>query len=355
MLYFFRIWRKLTADWSILLEQPVPIVELNETFERGSIPSVGFYFMLSLSTIIATLGLLLNSTATIIGAMIIAPLMNPIMTLAYALVASNRKLLQRSLITLLSGILLTIIIAVITTNLLGIRVVDSEILARINPNLGDLFVGMAAGAAASFAYTRRSIATALPGVAISVALVPPLSVVGIGLFLGKNVTPGIGISLEEGALWTGALLLFVTNLVAIVFTAGLIFLFQAYGNWKRAALGLFLSLIALCVVSFPLEFSFEEVILRARVRSSLAVIAQRQFGEFIRQGASLRSIEMRTGKNKALYVEVVIFAPRGSISSLKIELIQASLSENLGMPVDLKISVIPFDILEYEAIDRKRD
>ena len=329
-------------------------MELNDAFERASIPSFGFYFMLSLSTIIATLGLLLNNTATIIGAMIIAPLMNPIMTLAYALVASKRKLLQRSFLTLVSGIVLTIIIAYLTTNLLGVRVVRSEIVARIHPNLGDLFVGMAAGAAASFAYTRRSIANALPGVAISVALVPPLSVVGIGLFLGEKVTPGVGTSLEEGNLWTGALLLFLTNLVAIVFTAALIFLFQAYGNWRRAALGLLLSFIALFLISFPLDLSFQELILRAKVRSFLAVIGQREFDELISQGASLRSININVRENEALSVEAVIFAPRGSISRREIELIQISLSEKLNSSVNLKARVIPFDILEYEAIDRKR-
>ena len=353
-LYFSRIWRKLTADWSILLEQPVPSVELNEIFERASIPSFGFYFMLSLSTIIATLGLLLNNTATIIGAMIIAPLMNPIITLSYALVASKRKLLQRSFLTLVSGIVLTIIIAYLTTNLLGVRVVRSEIVARIHPNLGDLVVGMAAGAAASFAYTRRSIATALPGVAISVALVPPLSVVGIGLFLGEKVTPGVGTSLEEGNLWAGALLLFLTNLVAIVFTAALIFLFQAYGNWQRAALGLSLSLIALFLISFPLDLSFQEVILRAKVRHFMAVLGHREFDELIRQGASLHSIDMRTGEDEILYVEVVIFAPRGSFSQHEVNLTQAFLSEKLNMPVNLTIIVIPFDILEFEAVDEKK-
>ncbi len=97
-LYFSNLWQKITADWSILLEEPVPNVELNDTFERASIPSFGFYFRLSFSTIIATFGLLLNSTATINGAIIIAPLMNPIITLSYSLVASKRKLLKRSFI-----------------------------------------------------------------------------------------------------------------------------------------------------------------------------------------------------------------------------------------------------------------
>ena len=353
-LYFSTLWRNFTADWSILLEQATPKVELNDAFERASIPSFGFYFMLSLSAIIATLGLLFNSAATIIGAMIIAPLMNPIITLSYALVASKQKLLKRSLLTLLSGIFLTIIVSFITTNFIGIRVVQSEIIARINPNLGDLVVGLAAGAAASFTYTRRSIANALPGVAISVALVPPLSVVGIGLFVGDKVTPAVGTSLGGNILWDGALLLFLTNLVAIVFAASLIFMLQAYGNWQRAILGLFSSLIAILLISFPLGFSFDEVILRAQVRNYMAVFSHQEFNYLISQGASLRSIDVKTAKDGALNVEVFIFAPRNSISQQDVKRIQEFLSEKLKKPVNFKLRAIPFDILEFEVLEQKK-
>ncbi len=352
--YCSNIWQNFTADWSILLEQPTPNVELNDAFERVSIPSFGFYFMLSLSTIIATLGLLLNSTATIIGAMIIAPLMNPIITLSYALVASKAKLFKRSFLTLLSGIVLTILVSSISTKILGIRVVQSEIIARINPNLGDLVVGLAAGAAASFAYTRRSIANALPGVAISVALVPPLSVVGIGLFLGNQITPGIGIVLEEQSLWIGALLLFLTNLVAIVFAAALILLLQAYGNWQRAVLGLFLSLVSIFLVSLPLGFSFQELILRSRIRNYMAVIAHREFNDLIQQGSALRSINITTKENQELYIEFLLFAPRGSIVQRDIKVVQEFLSEKLKQPVNLKVKVVPFDILEFEVLEQRK-
>ena len=314
-------------------------------------PHLVFYFMLSLSTIIATLGLLLNSAATIIGAMIIAPLMNPIITLSYALVASKRKLLKRSLLTLLSGIVLTIIVSFVTTNVIGMRVVQSEIIARIHPNLGDLVVGLAAGAAASFTYTRRSIANALPGVAIAVALVPPLSVVGIGLFVGKTVTPAVGMSLGGNSLWDGALLLFLTNLVAIVFAASLVFMLQAYGNWQQAILGLFLSLIALSLVSLPLGYSFDEVIVRAQVRNYIAVVAHREFNHLISQGAFLRSINIEKEEDGALNLEVFVFAPRNSILQHDVKLIQGFLSEKMHRPVNLKLKVIPFDILEFEVLE----
>ncbi len=353
-LYLSNLWRNFTADWSILLEQPTPTVELNDAFERASIPSFGFYFMLSLSTVIATLGLLLNSTATVIGAMIIAPLMNPIITFSYALVASKRKLLKRSFLTLLSGIVLTIIVSFFTTNFIGIRVVQSEIIARTNPNLGDLVVGLAAGATASFAYTRRSITNALPGVAIAVALVPPLGVVGIGLFVGDTVTPAVGISLSGRILWDGALLLFLTNLVAIVFAASLVFILQAYGNWQRAILGLFLSLMSLFLVSLPLDFSYQELILRSQIRSYMAVVAHQQFNHLIRQGASVRSIEIETGEDGVLNIEIFVFAPRNSIVQDDVKGIQKFLSEKIKRPVDLKVRVIPFDIIEFEVLESEK-
>ncbi len=256
--------------------------------------------------------------------------------------------------TLLSGITLTIIVSFITANLIGIRVVHSEIIARINPNLGDLVVGLAAGAAASFAYTRRSISTALPGVAISVALVPPLSVVGIGLFVREQVTPAVGISLGGSILWDGALLLFLTNLVAIVFAASLVLLLQAYGYWRRAILGLLLSLIALLLISFPLGFSFEEVILRAQVRNQIAVVAHQEFSHLIDRGASLRSINVETGEDGALNVELFIFAPRDSIFQHHVNRVQEFFSEKIQRPVNLKLRVIPFDILEFEVLEPER-
>jgi uncharacterized hydrophobic protein (TIGR00271 family) len=97
--------------------------------------------------------------------------------------------------------------------LIGLKTVDSEILSRTNPTLIDFGIAMAAGMAGAFANSRRSISSALPGVAIAVALVPPLSVVGIGLSLGQQ------------EITVGSSLLFCTNLICIIFFGGLVFLF----------------------------------------------------------------------------------------------------------------------------------
>ncbi|MCJ8282310.1 MAG: DUF389 domain-containing protein, partial [Rivularia sp. ALOHA_DT_140] len=172
-LKLIEIWHSNSGDWHWLSEKPIPIAGINRKLWRGAVPSLSFYSLLSLSGIISALGLLANSAATIIGAMIIAPLMGPIIAIAYSIVSGNQRLLKRSCFTLFKGIFLTIIISIIITKLVGIRTFGSEIWGRTSPTLLDLGVALAAGGAGGFALTRRSIANALPGVAISVALVPP--------------------------------------------------------------------------------------------------------------------------------------------------------------------------------------
>ena len=125
--------------------------------------------------------------------MIVAPLMNPIVTLSYATITFQRRLLERGLLTLLTGIALVISISFIVTSLVETKVAGFQILARVEPNLIDLGVAIASGAAAGLAYARRSVSNALPGVAIAVALVPPLCVTGIGFALGEDLTVDLGL------------------------------------------------------------------------------------------------------------------------------------------------------------------
>lgn len=185
-LHLKKLWHQDNGNWKWIKEKATPIASLNRSLWRLSVPTFSFQFMLVLSAIIATLGLLANSVAIIIGAMIIAPLMGPIIGMAYSVAMGNRKLLRRSSFTLFKGVILTVIASWLTASIIGLETVDSEILSRTNPTLLDFGIAMAAVLAGAFTQTRRSIADAIPGVAIAVALVPPLSVIGIGLGLGKN-------------------------------------------------------------------------------------------------------------------------------------------------------------------------
>lgn len=332
--FFSRIvefWNSHSGEWHWLTENPRPIASINRHLWKVSVPSIGFYVLLTLSAIIATLGLLANSVAIIIGAMIIAPLMGPIIGMAYAMVMANRRLLRRSSLTLLKGVIWTVATAFLTTLLIGLRAPGSEILARANPTLLDLGVAMAAGAAGAFANSRRSIADALPGVAIAVALVPPLSVIGIGLSLGEN------------RLFTGALLLFLTNLIGIIFSGGLVFLFQNYGSLERAKKGLFVSIVALFLLGLPLGFSLNNLLVQENVRRSVRELIRRRSVTF--SGADIRSISVLQRK-KGLFVEIEVAAASGSISEHQVEIIRDFLVREIDKPVSLQVNVFPVETLE---------
>ena len=170
-----------------------------------------FVVLLVLATIIATAGVLGDSTATVIGAMIIAPLMTPIMATAAALVTGHMGRAGRSLLLVAVGVLSVIGLSwLLGTLYTGVIAFDSnaQILGRISPRMIDLVAALASGAAGAFCMSRADISDSLPGVAISISLVPPLCVVGISLQAGQWDAAG------------GAFLLFVTNFLSILLAGG---------------------------------------------------------------------------------------------------------------------------------------
>ncbi|MGF1480032.1 MAG: TIGR00341 family protein [Cyanophyceae cyanobacterium] len=327
-------WNSHSGDWHWLIENPRPIASINRHLWRLSVPSFSFYFLQTLSAIIATLGLLADSVAIIIGAMIIAPLMGPIIGIAYSMVVANRRLLRRSILTLLKGVILTVVTAFLTATLIGLRAPNSEILARANPTLIDLGVALAAGAAGAFANSRRSIAEALPGVAIAVALAPPLSVVGIGLSIG------------EERLYLGALLLFATNLVGIIFSGGLVFLLHRYGNVERAKKGLLISVVALCLLGLPLGFSLNKILVKENVRRHVGELIRYQSATFSRTEIMGVSVEPQ---GQTISVELEVAAPLDSISDEDIKKARDFLVKELDKSISLKVQVFPVKTLEVPS------
>lgn len=176
-----------------------------------------FWVLIVLATAIAAAGVVADSTATVIGAMIVAPLMTPILGTALSVVLARRRDIVVNLAIILAGVLVVIAVSYLiglTTPALLIADTNSQIAARVSPRLIDLLAALATGAVGAFAMVRSDISDALPGVAIAISLVPPLAVVGL--------------TLESGApdQAVGALLLFGTNVSAII-TTGVIF-FLAY-------------------------------------------------------------------------------------------------------------------------------
>jgi len=174
-----------------------------------------------LSAGIATLGLTLNSPAVIIGAMLISPLMGPIMSAGLALAAGDFILAMRAVLNIVLSSLVAIAFSTFLVALLPFREMTAEIASRTHPNTLDLVVALFSGAVGALAVCKslRGVATSIPGVAIAVALMPPLCVTGygIGVFLTVDRAQGT-------AILAGGGLLFVTNLVAITFSSMLVFL-----------------------------------------------------------------------------------------------------------------------------------
>jgi uncharacterized hydrophobic protein (TIGR00271 family) len=267
---FSKFLKTIEPLWTIHFEQRVPAEELANSRTAGSIPSFGFFFLLTLASIIATLGLITNSSAVIIGAMIVAPLMNPILSISFAIATANWALFLRSGLTTVLGSFLAIGVASLVTALSPWDVVGSELLSRTRPTILDLGIAIAAGAAGAFSLTRMSIASSIAGVAIAVALVPPLCVVGIGLAGGSTMTGVFGnFYVTNLDVAGGASLLFLANLIGITISACLVFVLQSYGSLRKALKSLVLGLLAALMLSRPLGTSLHEFAVDNRVQREL--------------------------------------------------------------------------------------
>ena len=185
--------------------------EVSRNIRAGRAASTDFSVMITLAAAIASLGLLLNSPAVIIGAMLVAPLMSAILGMGLSLVVGDLRFFWTSLGTTIRGILLAVVTGFIIGCARAGRVGNGEILGRASPSVLDLGVALVSGAAAAYALSRKDVSASLVGVAIAASLAPPLAVVGIGFVLRQYWISG------------GALLLFITNMISIIATSGLVF------------------------------------------------------------------------------------------------------------------------------------
>lgn len=207
-----------------------------------------FWTMLTLSAVIAVAGVVSDSTATVIGAMIVAPLSTPILGVGLGIAVGRGSLITRSLVRILAGIVLVVVLGVVFAQVLpnpGNVLSNSQVLGRTSPTLMDLAAALATGLVGAIAVTRRDVGDVLPGVAIAISLVPPLAVVGV--CLGS----------EAPALALGAFVLFASNVVALIITATVVLVLAGYSReaqtvgsrWRRAYAVL---AVALVVVAVPM-------------------------------------------------------------------------------------------------------
>jgi uncharacterized hydrophobic protein (TIGR00271 family) len=283
-----------------------------------------FVSLIILSSIIGSLGLFLSSAAVIIGAMVLAPLMAPIIALSMAMVRGDRSMMVQSLRTIGIGIgigmSLAKTMAALLAQFLPTQHITVEMAGRMNPNLLDLGVAIASGIAGAYATVRESVAKSASGVAIAVALVPPLCVVGIG------------IGWWDWQILSGAMLLFLTNLAGISLAAALTFLLLGYAPLVRARRSLLVSLCLLLLLAVPLAWSFEGMAQIWRIEKLLSST------EFVveQQSLSLQNLVVSL-RDEMIVVEGDVLSSKPMPHS-DLLLLKQQLSERLGERLELRLT-----------------
>lgn len=294
---------------------------------------VRFWSLLIMASAIATFGLYADSVATVIGAMIVAPLMLPIMGLAFSISIGDRKGIGTSLLVGLGGMLTAIVVGYALSFLIpnAFDPTDStQIISRTAPRLVDLLAALATGLAGAFAIGRKDVSDTLPGVAIAISLVPPLANVGILL------------ASHRPDLASGSLLLFVTNYIAILLTGSLIFGLMGYPRAalegqtpriKRTALAVVVVMIV--VIMVPLGIS------SLKVYASHAVerVAAQQATTWLR-GTGYRLVSVKLEDKR---IAIVI---SGSGDVPPEQTLNSGLSKDLsGVPVH--VEVVPANSIDF--------
>jgi uncharacterized hydrophobic protein (TIGR00271 family) len=206
-----------------------------------------FLVLLIFATMIATFGLFINSSSVIIGAMLLAPLMQPIVSLSMGVLRQDMTLQITGARTILIGVLSVLATAALMALFTPIERLTPEMAGRLSPTILDLFVAIVSGAAAAYAKSDEKILGSLAGVAIAVALVPPIAVAGIGL------------GWADWSMFFSAFLLFITNLVGIVLAAAFMFAILGFSPLHLARKGIITWLVIVAVVAIPLYSSFSQM------------------------------------------------------------------------------------------------
>jgi uncharacterized hydrophobic protein (TIGR00271 family) len=350
------IFIRLSGEWRPLLEPRIASEQIAAEMKMASIPTLSFFFLLAVASAIATFGLLANSAPAIIGAMIVAPLMTPIMGLSYGVVQLSWSQIMRSAITVALGVAVVIAISFLSAHFIEIKVAGTEMLSRAFPSLLDLGVAMAAGAAGAFSLSRESIRNSIAGVAISVSLVPPLAVTGIGLALGRKAAADVGLSFREIGLFAGgndlavgASVLFLTNLAAIVVVAGTVMTIQGYARWIRGIVGLAFAIMVSIVLMQPLSEELEKLRVKSmvlRLVKTLPVTHPHIFESTLR----LDTLRVRT-EDDVLHVRAEGTVARDKVEGLRarLDLFRQELTEKAGQPVFFELEAIAVDIVSIRS------
>jgi len=314
---------------SIYLSKTIPLfthasqaqyANLFKNLREESRTSQTFMVLLIFATMIATFGLFINSSSVIIGAMLLAPLMQPIVSLSMGVLRQDTTLEINGARTITIGVIAVLLTAALIALFIPIEKLSSEMAGRLSPTILDLFVAMVSGAAAAYAKSNEKILGSLAGVAIAVALVPPIAVAGIGL------------GWSDWGMFSSAFLLFVTNLVGIVLSAALMFVFLGFSPLHVAKKGIIIWVGIVALVALPLYSSFSKMKEDVRIQKTLSNLAL-HVGE---QNLKLTHVELfHRYQRDEIHCEVIA---SGVLNQDEKRLLKAQIQKSIDKEADIIVT-----------------
>ena len=286
-------------------------------------PGNSFLVLTLGSCVIATFGLLSNSSAVIIGAMLIAPLMLPIRGLSYGILEADEKLIRVSALAIAIGAGGAILVSMLLGMAVSLSDYGSEVWGRTAPTLLDLGIAITAGALAGFAKIETKLSSSLAGTAIAVALMPPLCVVG--LWVAKF----------ELRLASGALVLFLTNLLGITLACMLVFLWAGYTPVNRARRPLSMTMALTSLLLVPLGITSYRLVVQDRLESNLERALLDKTLTFQR----LRLVSLETDWfTTPPAVNLLVYANE-PVTPVQVDLLEQFVEQEMGRPFRLIFEV----------------
>lgn len=331
-------FKNFWTNW-IIPFLPVRVTEreinrLDRALNNDATWNLNYIVFIVSSCLIATFGLIGNSAAVIIGAMIIAPLMLPLRALAFSALEGNVPLFSKALSSILWGTFLALSLSWFLGLITGIPSFGSEVLARTQPNLVDLGIAVTAGGISGFAKIRRGVSDVLAGTAIAVALMPPLCVVGLTLSQG-NFSFSIG-----------AFLLYLTNLLGIVLACMLVFIIAGYTE-PNHALGWTLSFTAILLL--PLGLSFFQLVKQAQIKETVKQTLLNKTVTLGQRNIILNEVKINWNSNPPLISLNV--QTQEKITPKQVLLVENFVAKEMKQEFKIIFIVAQIEIIESETFD----
>ena len=335
------ILRRFLAQLTVRLASLTP-KEKSEVLSQlkvGLQARADFYLMVALAAAIAITGLIMNDGSIVLGAMLVSPLMSPIVGIACGIALGNPDLIRRSSASTFKGMAVVLGVGVLMTFLLPDVEPTDQILSRTHPGIFDLLAALAAGAAGAYSLGKKSVAGALPGVAMALSLEPPLA------------TAGFGISTSQFWIVGGALLLFLTNLAAIVLSGVLVYLLLGMRPPRKEGLFVVMKAIAAvilitAILVIPLGFGTYSAVMRGHLKYQV----ESEFrSEALRERFELLGLKILENENGFMIHPTILSMEE--VTPEQIEKFRKVIETRVGTPVQIEATILQSKRIESPERD----